>query len=130
MDFWIGDITGFTPNIATIFNLIKKLKDKKDLAEIKKSLREISSQLKEIKNLLTEIMEMISETQIQLAYQEDERVISDSLNYYNTMMNMTTKAGHHEARQSFIANGHKVFESVRHLLQGLLAETIVSGDIL
>ena len=108
---------GFVKGLSTIIALLKNPASKGDIADIKESLEEISMQLLEIKNMLTEIMNMISETQIQSAFQEDERVISDSLLYYNRMMNMTTKAAHHQARQSFIANGNKVFESVRHSLR-------------
>jgi hypothetical protein len=121
---------GFVKGLPTIIALLKNPASKGDIADIKESLEEISRQLLEIKNMLTEIMNMISETQIQSAFQEDERVISDSLLYYNRMMNMTTKAAHHQARQSFIANGNKVFESVKHLLRGLLGEGVLTVDLL
>ena len=126
----ITEIIGFIKGLSAIVNKFRKPKNSADLAEIKTSLQAISLQLQQIKNMLTEIMNMINELGIKQAFQEDERVISDSLLDYNRMMNMTTKAAHHQARQSFIANGNKVFESVKHLLQGLKGELSLLGDIL
>ena len=98
---------------------------------MEEGFKQINQQLQEIKGALDQIMGMINQMEVQNAFRDDERYIMDSVLSYTKMMNMTTKAGHDVQRKQFVQVGYQLFNSVKHILEGLLGEGgIFSTDLL
>ena len=98
---------------------------------MEEGFKQINQQLQAIEGALDQIMGMINQMEVQNAFRDDERYIMDSVLLYTKMMNMTTKAGHDMQRKQFVQVGYQLFNSVKHILEGLLDEGgIFSTDLL
>ena len=127
----IGTILGWSWKALKAYHSLRQPTIKDVLEMMEEGFKQINQQLQAIEGALDQIMGMINQMEVQNAFRDDERYIMDSVLLYTKMMNMTTKAGHDMQRKQFVQVGYQLFNSVKHILEGLLDEGgIFSTDLL